>query len=223
MTARIQTTDLRARLRAVPTLTGTAPSFDPAAAPEDPSALFVDWLLTAIDQGVPEPTAMTLSTTDAAGTPSARVLILKNVDETGWQFATNSTSRKGLELAERPVAALAFYWVPMARQVRITGTVQPAAPDDSGRDFLARSESARATALVGRQSQPLGSQTDLQTALATAAAQVNQDPTTIAPAWTLYTLRADEVEFWQADPDRRHLRLQYTRTDSAWTRTLLWP
>ena len=121
----------------------------------------MDWLLAAIGQGVPEPAAMTLSTVDAEGRPSARVLILKNVDEAGWQFASSSTSRKGLELAERPAAALTFYWVPMARQVRISGTVASVDPDDSARDFLARSDSARAAALMGRQSQPLGSRTDL--------------------------------------------------------------
>lgn len=223
MTAPAQTRDLRALLRNVPTLTGTAPPFDAETAPADPAELFVDWLLAAIDRGVPEPAAMTLSTTDAAGNPSARVLILKNVDENGWQFATNSTSRKGRELVERPTAALTFYWVPMARQVRISGAVEPATSADSARDFLARSDSARAAALVGRQSQPLGSRTDMDTALTVAEARMTESPDIVAPDWTLYTVRADEVEFWQATPDRKHLRLQYRRTASAWTRTLLWP
>nr|WP_273377836.1 pyridoxal 5'-phosphate synthase [Actinopolymorpha pittospori] len=164
-----------------------------------------------------------MSTVDAEGKPSARVLILKNVEEAGWQFASNSTSRKGLELAERPAAALTFYWVPMARQVRISGTVVASEPDESARDFLARSESARAAELMGRQSHPLGAQTDMDEALAKASARIGEDPDTVAPGWTLYTLRPEEVEFWQADPDRRHLRLQYRRHDSAWTRTLLWP
>jgi pyridoxamine 5'-phosphate oxidase len=223
MTTSPRTQELRALLRTVPTLTGTAPIFDPDTAPEDPTALFVDWLVAAIDRGVPEPAAMTLSTSDAAGNPSARVLILKNVDETGWQFATSSTSRKGLELAERPAAALTFYWVPLARQVRIRGTVERAPAVDSASDFLARNDTARAAALVGKQSQPLASQTDMDPVLASAAAQIAENPSTVAPDWTLYTVRADEVEFWQATPDRRHLRLQYQRTDSAWTRTLLWP
>jgi len=111
----------------------------------------------------------------------------------------------------------------MARQVRITGTVQPASPVDSASDFLIRSDTARASALVGRQSEPLASQTELDAALEVAAAQVTEDPATIAPAWTLYTVRADEIEFWQANPDCHHLRLQYRRTSSTWTKTLLWP
>jgi pyridoxamine 5'-phosphate oxidase len=217
------TTDLKALLRTVPTLTGSPPSFDPASAPDDPSELFVEWLVTAIEQGVTEPAAMTLSTSDAAGNPSARVLILKNVDKTGWQFATSSASRKGVELAERPAAALTFYWVPLARQVRIRGSVAPAAADDSARDFLARADSARAAALVGRQSQPLASSDEVDSALAAATEQLSDEPSAVAPGWTLYTVQADEVEFWQADPDRRHLRLQYRRTESGWTKTLLWP
>jgi len=180
-------TDLRTRLRTVPTLTGRPPAFDPADAPADPQELFVDWLLTAIDTGVPEPCAATLSTVDDAGRPTGRILILKNVDERGWQFASSAGSRKGRELATHPQAALTFYWVPLGRQVRITGTAAPADPAESRADFLARPASAR-------------TETD----------------------WTLYTLRADEVEFWQADPDRRHLRLRYLRpTDGEWTKGLL--
>jgi pyridoxamine 5'-phosphate oxidase len=179
--------DLRTRLRAVPTLTGKPPAFDPAQAPGDPHELFVDWLLTAIDNEVPEPCATTLSTVDEDGRPSGRILILKNVDERGWQFAGSAESRKGRELAAHPQAALTFYWVPLGRQVRITGTATPADPAESLADLMARPVAAR-------------TQTD----------------------WTVYTLRADEVEFWQADPDRRHLRLRYDRSaDGRWTKGLL--
>jgi pyridoxamine 5'-phosphate oxidase len=179
--------DLRTRLRAVPTLTGKPPAFDPGAAPGEPQELFIDWLTTAIDSGVPEPCAMTLSTVDGAGRPSGRILILKNVDERGWQFAGSAGSRKGRELAAHPQAALTFYWVPLGRQVRITGTATPADPEESRQDLLARP----------------------------APARTQED-------WTLYTLRADEVEFWQADPERRHLRLQYLRAvEGMWTKGLL--
>jgi pyridoxamine 5'-phosphate oxidase len=180
-------TDLRTRLRAVPTLTGKPPAFDPARTPGAPHELFVDWLTTAIDSGVPEPCATTLSTVDETGRPSGRILILKNVDERGWQFASSAGSRKGRELATHPQAALTFYWVPLGRQVRITGTAKPADPAESLADLMARPPAARTQA-----------------------------------DWTLYTLDADEVEFWQADPDRNHLRLRYDRSsDGAWTKGLL--
>ncbi|TCC18149.1 pyridoxal 5'-phosphate synthase [Kribbella speibonae] len=214
--------DLRTRLRAVPTLTGTPPSWDPSQTPETPYQLFVEWLLAAIDRDVVEPCAATLSTVRADGRPNARVLILKNVTEDGWQFASSSTSRKGEELETTPYAALTFYWIPLGRQVRVSGRVVPAPAEESARDFLLRPPAARAEALVGRQSAVLADRADIDPAAQEQADRIAADPELIAPNWTLYTLRADEVEFWQADPDRRHLRLRY-RLDENWTKELLWP
>ncbi|MFG1911903.1 pyridoxal 5'-phosphate synthase [Kribbella sp. NPDC048928] len=218
--------DLRARLRAVPTLTGTPPEWDPLQAPATPYELFVDWLLTAIDGGVTEPCAATLSTVRGDGRPSARVLILKDVTADGWQFASSATSRKGQELATSPYAALTFYWISLGRQVRVTGRVTPAAPEESARDFLLRPVAARAEALVGRQSAVLADRADIDAAVKEQQDRIALDPDLVAPNWTLYTLRADEVEFWQADPDRRHVRLQYRfedRLEDTWTKELLWP
>ncbi len=219
------TEDLRALLRTVPTLTGTGPAFDPDDAPENPLPLFVDWLLTAIERDdVAEPAAMTLSTVDAStGRPTARVLILKNADESGYQFASSALSRKGRELAANGKAALTFYWVPLARQVRISGTVRPADPDDSASDFLARNESARMAAIASRQSEKLAAKEELAEALTEAAARLAEDPSHLAKDWTLYTLQADEVEFWQGDRSRQHLRLQYQRQGTGWQRSRLWP
>jgi pyridoxamine 5'-phosphate oxidase len=216
--------DIRARLRAVPTLTGSPPPFDPGRTPDDPQTLFIDWLLTAIDSRVPEPASTTLSTVGADGRPSARVLILKNVDEQGWQFASTAGSRKGRELSEHPQAALTFYWVPLGRQVRVSGTVVPASPAVSAEDFLARPVASRAAALVDRQSQRLDDPAQVGEAMGEAAVRIAAEPGLVSLSWTLYTVRADEVEFWQADPDRRHLRLRYQRTTSdGWTKELLWP
>ncbi|GAA1588212.1 MULTISPECIES: pyridoxine/pyridoxamine 5'-phosphate oxidase [Kribbella] len=214
--------DLRTRLRAVPTLTGTPPDWDPSAAPDSPHDLFVDWLLTAIDRDVVEPCAATLSTVRPDGRPNARILILKDVTTEGWQFASTSTSRKGEELTTSPYAALTFYWVPLGRQVRITGRVAPAAREDSERDFLQRPLAARAEALVGRQSAVLADRSDIEAAVKEQQDRIVLDPDLVAPNWTLYTLHADEVEFWQADPDRRHVRLRYD-LDDTWTKEFLWP
>lgn len=215
-------TDLRTRLRAVPTLTGTPPAWDPTRTPDTPHPLFVDWLLTAIDQQVPEPCAATLSTVRADGRPNGRVLILKNVTDDGWQFASSSTSRKGEELATSPYAALTFYWIPLGRQVRVLGRVEPAEPEESAQDFLMRPPAARAEALVGLQSAVLEDPADIDAAVKEQADRIAAEPELVAPNWTLYTLRAEEVEFWQADPDRRHARLRYRLTDH-WTKELLWP
>ncbi|MEO6086699.1 MAG: pyridoxamine 5'-phosphate oxidase family protein, partial [Umezawaea sp.] len=115
------TTDkpVRQLLHSLPSLAGPLPSFDLDSAPGDPDVLFEEWLRDAVDSGVTEPHAMTLSTTDPSGRPSARVLILKNLDGGLWQFASGSGSRKGKELANNPWAALTFYWPTLGRQVRV--------------------------------------------------------------------------------------------------------
>ncbi|MFS8100620.1 pyridoxal 5'-phosphate synthase [Lentzea alba] len=202
-------------LRGLPSLAGPLPAFD--SAPASPDELFTSWLSDAINAGVVEPHALTLSTVDPAGRPSARVLILKDLVDGVWHFASSALSRKGKELANTPFAALTFYWPALGRQVRVRGAVSVANAEDSARDFLARSASARANALLGRQSDVLTDRAELDAALA----EVDADA--VAPAWTLYHLTADEVEFWQGDPGRKHVRVQYTRSAAGWARSLLWP
>ncbi|XVV15638.1 pyridoxine/pyridoxamine 5'-phosphate oxidase [Actinoplanes sp. CA-131856] len=207
---------MRDYLRSLPVFAGELPTFDPSAAPSTPSALFIEWLMAAVEAGVREPHAMTLSTAGA----NARVLILKNVDEHGWQFAAHAASPKGRELARDPRAALTFYWSPLGRQIRVRGPVQPAPPEDSAADFLARPPGSRAEASLGRQSQPLADRATLDEALREARQRIEGY---VEPQWTLYTLAPDQVEFWQADKERKHTRLRYTRTPSGWSRGLLWP
>ncbi|GAA1128742.1 hypothetical protein GCM10009630_28220 [Kribbella jejuensis] len=125
-------------------------------------------------------------------------------------------------MAASPYAALTFYWIPLGRQVRVSGRVAPAAPEESKRDFLQRPAAARAEALVGKQSAVLADRADIDAAVKEQLDRLTLEPDLVAPNWTLYTLHADEVEFWQADPNRRHLRLRYT-LDDTWTKELLWP
>ncbi|MFE6689353.1 pyridoxal 5'-phosphate synthase [Streptomyces sp. NPDC057743] len=215
--------DLRQLLRDLTVFGGELPTFDPAATPDDPVELFTTWLLGAIRAQVPEPHAMTVATADADGVPSARTLILKDVDAAGWRFAAHDGSDKGRELAARPYAALTFYWQPLARQVRVRGPVVREGAERSAADFLARSAGARAEALVGRQSRRLASLAERDAAVADAAQRLAGDPGLVPPEWTLHTVRADSVEFWQGARDRNHTRLRYRRADGAWTKELLWP
>jgi pyridoxamine 5'-phosphate oxidase len=215
---------MRDLLRGLPVFAADLPYFDVGSAPRDPVPLFVQWLATAIEAKVPEPHAMTLATADAHGRPSSRVLICKDLDADGrWYFATSATSRKGFELAENPHGALVFYWPQQGRQIRVRGPVHASGAQDSAADFLARSPASRAEALTGRQSEFLDDPAELDTALQTAQARLAADPGLVAPGWTRYALAADEVEFWQADQDRRHTRLRYTREGGSWTRHRLWP
>ena len=210
-------------LRAIPAVTGPLPGFDPEAAPDNPVPLFMQWLRTAIDAQVPEPHAMTLSTADPQGRPSARVLVCRDVDAAGsWYFASAAASPKGRELRANPHGALTFYWPPQGRQIRIRGTVAPAGPERSAADFLARSPQSRAESLTGRQSEVLADPAELEIALQEARARLAAAPNLVGD-WTLYALTAAGVEFWQADDQRRYTRLRYERTDRAWTRSRLWP
>ncbi|MBS1905958.1 MAG: pyridoxamine 5'-phosphate oxidase family protein [Actinobacteria bacterium] len=131
-------------LRARPSLTGTAPALHPASVPDDPLALFLNWITAAAEAEVAEPHAATLATIDADGLPDARTLILKDVDERGWAFAGTRSSAKGQQLAANPLAALNFWWQPVLRAVRVRGRVQEATAAESAADLATRSPSARA-------------------------------------------------------------------------------
>jgi pyridoxamine 5'-phosphate oxidase len=215
--------EMRSVLRALPVLTGSAPEFDPSRAPDDPMSLFVEWLEGAVDAGVPEPHAMSLSTVDEGGRPDARMLILKDVDSAGWHFAVSAVSRKGSDIAANPVAALTFYWPQLVRQVRVRGTVVADPAAVTADDFLARSPGARAHVLLGRQSQPLADAADVDGALSVARAALDADPGIVPDEWVSYAVAPERVEFWQGDPERRHQRLLYTSQPGGWTRALLWP
>lgn len=216
--------DTRQVLRGIPVFAGELPTFDVAGAPLRPEELFVSWLEHALAAGVREPHAMTVSTVGDDGMPSARVLILKNVGSDGWQFAAHAASPKGQDLTARPVAALTFYWPEQARQIRVRGRVVPATPEASAADFLARPLGSRAEASLGRQSQPLDDPAELASAVEQAAAVIAGKPEFVVPEWTLFTLTADSVEFWQGDEERRHTRLEYLAgPGGSWTTRTLWP
>jgi pyridoxamine 5'-phosphate oxidase len=204
-------------------LTGTSAGFDTAEVPADPVSLFAKWLQQAVDAGVHEPHAMTLSTVDAQGMPRARVLILKAVDPSGWHFAVSSVSQKGRDLAAHPAAALTFYWPALVRQVRITGAVESDGPQASADDFLARPPGSRAMALTLRQSQPLADLAELDAEIDKAYRKLDDDPSLVPAEWVSYAVRPNEVEFWEGSADRRHRRLSYQRAGNRWDRTQLWP
>ncbi|MER8031037.1 pyridoxal 5'-phosphate synthase [Streptomyces bauhiniae] len=197
--------------------------FDPDTAPPTPLPLFTTWLREAARAGQPEPHTMSLATADAEGRPDVRIVMLHGADADGWTFGTHSTSRKGRDLIANPYAALAFYWPALGRQVRVRGPVSAAPAEDAQADLRARSTGALAAALTGRQSEDLDSLEELRRASEAAWSQADENPTTPAPTWTLYRLHPRSVEFFQGDPDRRHVRLEYRRTEFGWKRRLLWP
>ncbi|WP_079023791.1 pyridoxine/pyridoxamine 5'-phosphate oxidase [Streptomyces odonnellii] len=214
----------RALLRAQPVWdTDELPVFDPSTAPAGPLPLFRRWFAEAVAAGQPEPHTMTLATADERGRPDVRTLMLHDADAHGWHFASHATSRKGRQLAVRPEAALGFYWPAQARAVRIRGAVRAAGPEESSADLHARSTGALAAALVGRQSEVLGSARELAEASEAAWQRARREPGAEAASWTAYVLVPDEVEFFQGEARRRHVRLRYRREGDTWVRELLWP
>ncbi|MFD8058245.1 pyridoxal 5'-phosphate synthase [Streptomyces cyaneofuscatus] len=216
------------------------PDFDPATAPPAPLALFHPWFADAVAAGQPEPHAMTLATADADGLPDVRTLLLHDADERGFHFASHATSAKGHQLAARPYAALGFYWPSLGRQVRVRGPVTRCTPAESHADLHARSTGALAAALTGTQSEVVESVAALHRAADAAWERAQAEPDTEAPTWTRYVVEPAEVEFFQGDARRRHIRLRYRRTEAdaatgsaagpeadsetgGWTRELLWP
>ncbi|HEX5118573.1 MAG TPA: pyridoxal 5'-phosphate synthase [Pseudonocardiaceae bacterium] len=211
------------RLRSILVFGGDLPTFDVSWVPAEPTGLFATWLTEAVAAGVPEPHASILSTVDADGHPDARVLILKDVTTEGWWFASSANSPKGMQLAACPFAAMTWYWPGQGRQIRVRGEVHPASAEDSAADYLARAPGGRAEALVGRQSEPLRDHAQLAEALAAAESELNRHPDLVAKDWTRYVLSPTEVQFFQGDANRHHVRVRYTRTGDNWTHTLLWP
>ncbi|MET8832199.1 pyridoxal 5'-phosphate synthase [Streptomyces sp. NPDC004610] len=204
----------------------TLPPFTPDTAPATPLPLFTAWLAEAVAAGQPEPHTLSLATADTDGHPDVRTVMLHGADADGWSFATHATSRKGRQLAATPYAALGFYWSALGRQVRVRGSVERAPAEQSQADLHARSTGALAAALTGGQSEVLGSLEELARRSAESWERARTTPDAPAPSWTLYRLRPDEVEFFQGDADRRHVRLRYRRErdeGEGWSRELLWP
>ncbi|MGW1027414.1 pyridoxine/pyridoxamine 5'-phosphate oxidase [Streptomyces sp. NPDC002577] len=217
--------DLHELLRSQRVWDTELPAFDPDDVPEEPLPLFVRWFAEAVAAGQSEPHTMSLATADADGLPDVRTVMLHGADEHGWAFATHATSRKGHQLAARPYAALGFYWAVQGRQVRVRGKVAVAPPEAGQADLHARSTGALAAALVGHQSEVLASYAELELASQAAWERAQREPDAQVPSWTLYRVVPDEVEFFQGDERRRHVRLTYRRTGSGpgWVRRLLWP
>ncbi|MEE1755764.1 pyridoxine/pyridoxamine 5'-phosphate oxidase [Streptomyces sp. SP18CS02] len=200
------------------------PAFDPEAAPDAPLGLFREWFVAAADAGQPEPHTMSLATVDADGRPDVRTVMLHGADDRGWHFASHATSAKGRQLAARPDAALGFYWPAQGRQVRVRGQVSTGTPEEAYADLHTRSTGALASALVGRQSEVLASVAELERASGAAWERARAEPDAHAETWTVYALEPHEVEFFQGDERRRHVRLRYRRSpDGTWERELLWP
>lgn len=183
---------------------------------KDPLLQFRKWLSEAISAEVNEPSAMTLATSGADGKPSARVVLLKDVNETGLTFFTNYESKKGKQLKDNPQAALVFFWPELERQVRIEGKVKKLPGRESDSYFNTRPEGSRIGAWASRQSNMIPSRDYLREEAEKYARRFENLEIPRPSYWGGYILAPLLIEFWQGRPDRLHDRILYTRHAGNW-------
>ena len=190
----------------------------------DPFALFGEWLAEATANEPNDPTAMALATVDDLGLPDVRMVLLKGFDGSGFVFYTNLESRKGMQLAAHPKAALCFHWKSLRRQVRIRGPVEHVDPAEADEYFASRPRLSRIGAWASRQSEPLESRFALEKAVALYTARFAAGAVPRPPHWSGLRLRPAEIEFWRDGAFRLHDRRRFSRTnEGSWEAISLFP
>lgn len=188
----------------------------------NPNEQFAHWLQEAIAAQVVEPTAMCLSTVDADGSPSSRIVLLRGHDDVGFTFFTNYLSRKGKCIAENPQACANFWWGGLERQIRVEGSIARVSAEESDSYWQGRPLESRYASAASPQSQVIQARNEIESEIE----HLRQEHPTNIPRpehWGGYRLVPNYFEFWQGGAARLHDRIAYTLSDRQWTAVRLAP
>jgi pyridoxamine 5'-phosphate oxidase len=197
----------------------------PARVPatEDPIPLFEAWMAEAATSEPNDPNAVCLATATPDGRPSARMVLLKDVDARGFVFYTNLESRKGGELAANPFAAMCFHWKTLQRSVRVEGAIEPVSAGEADAYYASRARGSRIGAWASRQSRPLEGRFALEKAVAEYTLKFGLGEIPRPAHWSGFRLLPTRIEFWRDMPFRLHERRVFHRAGTGWELEMLYP